>query len=187
MKKTPVWNTIEQLTTAFQGSVWIAGANFPKWKFVISLPQVLGRADDVTSPISQLLALHFRAKGKCGNFLLRDPSDYQAVAAQFGVGDSVSKTFQLVRPIGTDGDVDIVQNPNGPIVVSVSGTPTSAYSLSNTGIVTFNVAPAANAVLTWDGFYDFRVKFAEDSLDDLTLFFDNQWVVSTIELFSVIL
>jgi uncharacterized protein (TIGR02217 family) len=187
MKKTPVWNTIEQLTTAFQGSVWIAGANFPRWKFVISLPQVLGRADDVTSPISQLLALHFRAKGKCGNFLLKDVSDYQAIAAQFGVGDNVKKTFQLVRPIGSDGDVDIIQNVNGPIVISVDGVPTSAYTIDSRAVVTFNVAPAANAVLTWDGNYDFRVKFAEDSLDDLTLFFDNKWVVSTIELFSVIL
>jgi uncharacterized protein (TIGR02217 family) len=187
IKKSPKFNSIPQETAAFQGSVFVSAAAFPVWQYVISIPKLLGRADDPTSPISQLYSLFFRCKGRAGTFLLKDPDDFACVAAVFGTGDGTSKTFQLVRPIGTDGDVDIVQNVNGPIVVSVNGVPTSAYTIDSRAVVTFNVAPAAAAVLTWDGNYDFRLRFDEDTLSELTQFFAGAWMCSTISLTSVIL
>lgn len=184
--KTPEFNTVKQITAAGRGSVFVSLRDYPLWKFTISLPQVMGRQDDVTSPISQLMAIFFRCKGAAGNFLLKDPDDFQCTAGQFGIGDGTSKAFQLVRPIGTDGDVDIVQNVNGPIVVSVNGTPTSAYAIDSNAVITFNVAPALNAVLTATFNYDFRLRFDEDTLGDLEQYFSGQWMCSTISLTSVI-
>jgi uncharacterized protein (TIGR02217 family) len=188
IKKAPLFNTIAQETAAFQGSVFVSTTQFPVWKYTIDLPRLMGRADDTTSPISQLLSMFFRCKGRAGTFLLKDPDDFACVAAQFGVGDGVSKTFQLVRPIGSDGDVDIVQNVNGgPPVVSINGATTTAFAIDSRAVITFNVAPAAAAVLTATFNYDFRLRFDADTLSELTQFFAGQWMCSTISLTSVIL
>lgn len=187
IKKAPLFNTIAQETAAFQGSVFVSTTQFPVWKYTIDLPRLMGRQDDTTSPISQLMSLFFRCKGRAGTFLLKDPDDFACVAGVFGVGDGTSKTFQLVRPIGTDGDVDIVQNLNGPIVVSQDGTPTVAYTIDSRAVITFNVAPAPAVVLTATFNYDFRLRFDDDTIADLTQFFSGEWMCSTISLTSVIL
>lgn len=184
LKKTPRFNTVGQETAALSGSVWVALADYPTWDFVIEIPRLTGRMDDPTSPLAILTGLFFKCKGKAGNFLLQDPDDNEVIAWQYATGDGTSKTFQLTRPIGSDG-VDIVQNWNGTPVLSINGTPTLAYSLTNRGVVTFNVAPAIGDVLTVDGQFDFRLKFSEDSMQDLTQFFQDEWSCSTLSLFSV--
>lgn len=184
IKKTPRFNTTAQETAALSGSIYVSMADFPLWDFVVSIPDQTGRVDDPTSPIAQLMALFFRCKGRAGTFLLTDPNDCNVLGWQFGTGDGTSKAFLLTRPIGTDGDVDIVQNPS-TITISVSGTPTVLYSIDNRGIVTFNSPPALNAPITWTGTFDFRLRFLQDSFADLTNFFTNNWDITTLELTSV--
>jgi hypothetical protein len=65
------------------------------------------------------------------------------------VGNGTSKIFQIARTIGGLG-WDVIQNPTIS-TVTVNGTPTSAYALSTTGVLTFTSAPANNAVLAWTG------------------------------------
>jgi uncharacterized protein (TIGR02217 family) len=186
IKKTQKFNTIAQETTAFQGSLYIAGAVYPIWLFTITVPQLTGRMDDPTSPLAQLNGLFNVCRGRAGSFLLQDPDDYQVIAYQFGTGDGTSQTFQLTRPIGSAG-VDIVQNVNTISNISINGTPTTAYAIDSRGVVTFNVAPAAAAVLSWEGTFYFRVRFAEDTLADLTEYFSDRWSINTLSLTSVIL
>jgi uncharacterized protein (TIGR02217 family) len=185
IKKTQRYNTIAQETTAFQGSTYVAGATFPVWDFTITVPQLTGRMDDPTSPLAQLNGLFNICKGRAGTFLLQDPDDNAVLAYQFGTGDGTSKTFQLTRPIGAGSD--IVQNVNGTPVISINGTPTVAFAIDTKGVVTFNVAPAADAVLTWTGQFDFRLKFTTDSLADLTEYFSDKWSINTLSLVSVIM
>jgi uncharacterized protein (TIGR02217 family) len=185
MKKTPEFNTIDQTTAAFQGSISIALAQYPRWRFTLSIPQMQGRLDDSTSPIALITGLFLICKGKAGSFLIQDTSDYQVLAYTFGVGDGTSKTFQLTRPVGDA--VDIVQNVNGLPVISVSGVPTTAFTLDSRGVCTFNVAPPAAAPLSWTGNFDFRVKFSSDTMQDLQEFFSDRWAISTLELISCIL
>lgn len=184
--KTPRFNTVGQETAALSGSIYVSLADFPLYDFVVSIPQQPGRPDDPTSPIAQLYGLFYKCKGKAGTFLLTDPTDCNVVGWQFATGDGTSKAFLLTRPIGTDGEVDIVQNPE-TITISISGTPTAAYSIDNRGIVTFNVAPALNAPITWSGTYSFRLRFSQDSFQDLNNFFVNNYELPTLEFTSVIL
>lgn len=185
IKKTQRFNTIAQLTAAEQGSVYIPAMTYPAWDFVLTVPQITGRMDDPTSPLAQLNGLFNICKGRAGTFLLQDPDDFQVLSYQFGTGDGTSQTFQLTRPIGAGSD--IVQNVNGTPIISVNGTPTLAFAIDTRGVVTFNVAPTAAAVLTWTGTFDFRVKFSTDSLADLTEFFSDRWSINTLGLVSVIL
>jgi hypothetical protein len=185
IRKTPRFNTAGQETAALAGSVYISLADFPLWDFVLELKQQPGRLDDITSPIAQLMGIFFACKGKAGTFLLSDPSDNTVLEYQFGLGDGVSKAFLLTRPIGDLG-TDIVQNPD-TITVSVSGTPTALYSIDNRGVITFNTPPALNAPITWHGTFSYRLRFLQDSFQDLTNFFTNNWNITTLELTSCIL
>ncbi len=186
-KKTPRFNTIEQLTSAEQGSVYIPTMVYPVWDFSFDIPYLSGRMDDPTSGIAQLIGLMFSCKGRAGTFLFTDPEDNSVTNFKFGTGDGSSKVFQLTRPIDTNGEVDIVQNLNGTPSIFNNGTLlTSGYSIDNKGVVTFGTAPASGHALTWTGSYYFRLRFMEDTLTDLKEFYANAWAVSKLDFKSVI-
>lgn len=108
------------------------------------------------------------------------------------VGDGVSTVFQLARSIGQA--VDILQNVRGPvddrgiagdITVYIDGAPTTAFSVSSTGLLTFTTAPANNALLTWEGNFRHLCRFTEDTVKDLGRVNKNSdgflWSASSIE------
>jgi uncharacterized protein (TIGR02217 family) len=163
--------------------VYVATMVTPIWDFKLNIPYLSGRIDDPTSPIAQLLGMFIAAKGRAGTFTFMDPRDNQVTDYQFGTGDGTSKVFQLVRPVGAS--FEFVQNVHGTPIIKVNGTSTVLYTLDDKGIVTFNTAPAAAAVLTWTGNFEFLLRFKADSLADLTLFFEGAWSISTLELESV--
>lgn len=187
MIKTPRLNTSSQVTAANQGNVYVANMSTPVWDFKMSVPLLTGRIDDPTSNIALLLGLFIEAKGGAGNFTFMDPRDHAVTNYQFGTGDASSKVFQLTRPIGAS--FEWVQNIVGTPTIFVNGvpkTPTTDYTIDDKGVVTFGSAPAAAAVLSWSGDFQYLLRFKQDSLADLTLFFEGSWMLSTLELESVI-
>lgn len=56
--------------------------------------------DTVEFPeLKTLLAFFMARQGSFDSFLFRDPDDYQVVNQQFGIGDGVTRSFQLVRSV----------------------------------------------------------------------------------------
>jgi hypothetical protein len=107
-------------------------------------------------------------------------------AAPMGLkGDGASNQFQLARAIGMG--VDILQNVsnvavflNGNALNTYAVTPTTGTGIvavvSTTGVVTFQqwvsgalapFAPPLNAVLTWQGQFQYLCQFTDDTLKDL--------------------
>jgi uncharacterized protein (TIGR02217 family) len=123
----------------------------------------------------EIKRMFLSCRGMLHAFRFRDELDYEATAEQFGTGDGVETEFQLNKVSTTDG-VEYVRNVyalklGADPVLTVNGTPTTAFSYNNrTGVVLFDVAPAAAAVLRWTGEFDIWVRFATDtipfSLDD---------------------
>ncbi len=187
IKKTPRFNTLLQETAALQGSVAVSLANYPVWDFKCDLPYISGRIDDPTSPIAALLGFIFKTKGKAGTFLFRDPRDNTVTSFQFATGDGSSKVFQLTRPIGNSGAVDIVQNLDGsPSIYLNSTLQTSGYTIDSNGIVTFTTAPGNGVAIKWTGNFLFLCRMTEDTLADLKLFFEGKWSVATFDFVSVL-
>ncbi len=187
MRKTPRFNTTPQETAANQGNVYVANMSTPVWDFKMTVPLLTGRIDDPTSNIALLLGLFMEAKGGAGNFTFMDPRDHQVTNYQFGAGDATSKVFQLTRPVGAS--FEWVQNVVGTPTIYINGTPktpTTDYAIDDKGVVTFVSAPAAAAVLAWSGDFQYLLRFKQDSLADLTLFIEGAWMLSTLELESVI-
>lgn len=114
----------------------------------------------------------FRATGGGEHsFDFWDWRDFQAEAEEFGIGDGSDTTFQLVKSYGF-GTLTHSRRIQRPVLdnaeveelefeIQVDGTPlaSSAYEVSNLGVVTFDVAPLNGVVLTWTGEFNVPVRF----------------------------
>lgn len=111
-------------------------------------------------------------KGRNHTFLHRDYADFEANNEQFGLGDGVTKVFQL-RKVSTQGGGSyerVITKPVAGAVIRVDGAVTPAVVDTLTGTVTFSTAPIAGTILRWTGEFDVQVRFDIDylpfSLDD---------------------
>lgn len=97
------------------------------------------------------------------SFAFRDWCDYQATDEEFGIGDGATLAFNLFKnyAFGSASFSRRIYLPVSAITIKKDGvTQSSGYTVSYTaGTVTFAVAPAAAAVLTWSGDFDVPVRF----------------------------
>jgi hypothetical protein len=184
MKKFPNSKFIAQETASMQSNVYISLMETPCWDFKMSLPYLEGRMDDPNSDVSALLGLFINARGGAGNFTYFDNDDHQVTNYTFGTGDGTSQVFQLTRPF--QSGFEWVQNVVGTPTIFINGTPTTLYTIDGKGVVTFNTAPASAAVLAWSGNFQYLLRFKNDSLQDLTMFFKDSWLIDELEFESVI-
>lgn len=117
--------------------------------------------------------------GRWGVFLYRNPLNFSASGAIFGMGDGVTKTFQLAYSSEVGGRVRMRNayaiyspSPTGdgsaidpPVSIYVNGIAAAGVTIDrDRGLVTFASAPADDAELTWDGEFSHWVRFANDRL-----------------------
>lgn len=183
--KTPHFNNMTEKPAAGRGRATIAMMPYPTWDFELDLNYVQGGETLQASVLQWFLGCYMACCGSGGFFLFTDPAD-SAVENPDGLGDTeqslmlnvtpgagvpmgttgdgVSTQFQLARSIGQG--VDILQNVSN-VTVFVNGTHVTALTIGPTGVVTFTTAPANNAVLTWQGSFQYLCQFTEDTLKDL--------------------
>lgn len=144
-----------------------------------------------------------RHAGQFDSFLFQDPEDNAVTAHPFGVGTGSLTAYQLQRTLAADADLnpaatrtywpvmgdgyEPVFDLNGAPSIYVAGALKSAgtdYALGATGAITFTVAPAAGAVLSWTGSYYRRVRFASDQVGADRLV-QQCWKTGSIDLVSV--
>jgi len=115
------------------------------------------------TPDYQQLAAHFaQHKGRGESFPFLDPEFNAETLGAFGVGDGVTKSFQLLRHVGAIGYP--VYDLNGSPSVYINAVLTAAYTITS-GLITFTAAPAVGAALTWSGGYYVRCAYSADNLD----------------------
>jgi uncharacterized protein (TIGR02217 family) len=186
--KTPSFKTIVQETASLRGEIRASLTPYPIWTWDFPVKWMRGSEQDQNSVYQYLLGFFLSMGGQFSDFLYEDPYDNQISAsapAYFGTGNGATVNFQLVRPIGMGAD--IVQNLNGVPTVYVNGTPTTAFQMDSTGIVSFfGPVPPAGAILTWSGRFYYRVRFDADS-QDYKQFMDRLWSMDSLKLRSVIL
>lgn len=139
------------------------------WKIQISILRSGTFSGQTLAEMESLTGMYNTCCGAAYPFSYRDDTDSTAVAQVFGTGTGSAKTFQLCRSVG--GFVEPVYLPGSPISVYKNGVvqSTSSYTVGPTGVVTFNTAPAAGAVLTWSGSYSWLCRFDDDSLETVQM------------------
>jgi hypothetical protein len=186
-KKTPAFNSVVQKNAASRGNAATSLKPYPTWTFNVELPVNVSSLSTNSSIISQFVGCFAVAQGQGGLFLYSDYTDNTIAVANSGmldvtassstpmasVGNGVSTQFQLVRSLGGLA-WDVIQNLNGSPVIYINGVLTSAYSISSTGVVTFNTALTSGANPTWSGNFYFLCRFGEDTFKDLSMIGYNQ-------------
>lgn len=123
-----------------------------------------------------LLVEFFRARrGPAIGFRFTDPFDHSSnnmvdsptiLDQILGTGDAVRTSFSLVKGYGVDGQSRRITRPKaGTVSVAIDGVAVGGWALTEGGIIEFENAPAAGAVVTAGFEFDVPVRFAEDRLN----------------------
>jgi uncharacterized protein (TIGR02217 family) len=162
--RKPTWRTDKE--ESFSGiGVRYPTRNVPKWSYELSISAL---RSSTALPEWQALASFFNALyGANGLFQYNDPMDNAVTSQLFGEGDGVTVDFQLVRtgPPGGGTFTEPVYAPSTITAISIGTSPSTAYTLGDTGIITFSSAPANGALLTWSGGYNWLARFDEDVME----------------------
>jgi uncharacterized protein (TIGR02217 family) len=136
----------------------------------------------------QLLQGFFlQCRGRLLPFQYEDTDDYIATGQTIGIGDGATKKFQLVR--NSFGFTEQVFAPTNVPSIFVGGSlkaPVADYTIDRVGRVNFIVAPAASAVITWSGTYNWICHWDSDTLD-MSNFMDGYYEVKDISFTTRIL
>lgn len=177
--KTPVWKT--RIQEAVSGKELRAALmSYPLWKF--SLSYTVLRANAANAELQTLMGFFNARQGMFDSFLYTDPTDNSVANQSFGTGDGSTTAFQLLRSLG--GFTEPIQNVNGTPTIYINGTPTAAFTLGSTGVVTFTTAPAPAAALTWSGNFYYRCRFLQDS-SEFDNFMRDLWALKKLTFQSV--
>lgn len=128
----------------------------------------LGTVPMLPAQWREIVALHEITEGGAYGFLMEDPNDSLTPS---GVVTAISSTvFQMhnryTNTVSARYKDRIITRPRlTDLVVEISGTPTTSYTLDvTTGRLTIAAAPSA-ATVTWTGKFYVPVHFMEDSID----------------------
>lgn len=162
-KRSPMWNTDVARTVTGRRSA-LANFSYPIWKYELAY-EVL-RSDITNKEFQTLAAFYNRVNGPAGLWQFTDPNDFAAAAQGFGVGDGSSTMFQLVRAMTGQGANAFVEPVWAPqtATIFVDDVENNDVTISDLGLVTFNDPPAADAVLTWTGTFNWLCRFDDDEL-----------------------
>jgi hypothetical protein len=153
----------------------------PLW--TISLTFEFLRDNVSLNELKTLGGFFFSRYGSWDSFLFADPDDSAASNMQFGVGDGVTKVFQLSRTYGTFtepvtafstfgqvGSALMWSNNSATFWPRTNSTPLmwsgpnglETPYVSASGVVTFTKPPVAGQKLYWTGVYYYRCRFLHD-------------------------
>lgn len=118
-----------------------------------------------TPEVAALWDFYNACAGRFGCFYFYDPSEPTAANHQFGTGNGTTTTFTITKPVGkTASIVEPVRAFWGAPVITINGTPTTAFTIAPWGAITFSSAPTNGAVLRWSGTALYVCRFEEDEL-----------------------
>jgi uncharacterized protein (TIGR02217 family) len=170
IEKIPTWNTKKQMSASgkYKRATYYS---YPQYRFKLYF-DYLGDSQAQSDDIHTLMGFLNSRSGGVDNFLFLDDTDSTVTSATFAVGDGSTTQFQLVRPYG--GYIEPVFGIVTPPTVTVNGTPTTAVTVSSTGLTTFTTAPVSSAVCAWSGTFYYRV-FMDIDIPDFQNIYNGFW------------
>lgn len=154
----------------------------PRWVWKIDIEFL--RSQQAYGELQTLVGFFNATLGGAYPFAFTDAEDNAATAQSFGEGDGTTTAFQLVRSYG--GFTEPVYLPTGTPQIFVAGTlQTGGYAVGDTGVVTFTAAPAAGALLTWTGSFNWLCRFDQDE-QEFSNFMQFLWEAKSLQFSSEI-
>lgn len=152
-----------------------------------------------TSGTFRAIVAMFRAHyGDLYPFPFKDWGDYTLTGELIGVGDGSVSGFQIVKTydpsqvlLATPGALTYVREiylPRPGLTVRVNGvdqTPTTDYTISSTGLITFTTPPPSGHGIVVHGEFDVPVRFNTSQLD-LTINENNIAMIGSLPIREVV-
>lgn len=161
----PGWHT--EIITKTSG----AEARNALWSRPLRRWQVSGVPLD-EGAATQLIRFFNARSGGAQGFRFRDPFGWRtgdpitAFGEALGTGDGSTTEYQLKFDDGSTVPRPVTRPVEATVKIAMDGVETSAFSVDGeTGMVTFDIAPADGAVLTSGFEFDLPVRFETDRLD----------------------
>jgi uncharacterized protein (TIGR02217 family) len=149
-------------------------AQWTKCRLTGDLSYGLQNSSDPLGDFRAILSLWRGHFGSLYPFRFKDWGDYIATNEVFGTGDGSRTAFQLTKTydpqailLGTQGSFFYVRNitlPTSITEIKIDNVVTTAYTISDSGLVTFTTAPASGKQIVWSGEFDVPVRFDSDQL-----------------------
>lgn len=126
--------------------------------------------------LSDLVAFFRARRGPARGFRIMDPFDHSSngmtgaptmLDQVIGTGDGLRADFQLTKAYGSaEPQMRPITRPRPEsLLVSVGGVATTAWTLTEKGVLRLHAAPPAGAEVRAGFLFDVPVRFAEDRLD----------------------
>jgi uncharacterized protein (TIGR02217 family) len=160
IKRTVERNTIKHDSIGGK-NIRIANWTYPKYHYEV--PFNFLRSAAAYAEWQTLEGFYNSVNGPAALWAYDDPNDDGVTDQGFGEGDGTTTAFQLVRAFG--GQVGPVFLVNGTPTITVGGTPTTDFTISAYGVVTFTTAPGSGNVLAWTGNFYMPCQFDDDNLE----------------------
>ena len=202
IEKVPVFITHVQRSVSGR-ELRASFTSAPIWAITLSYEFL--RTDPSYGELQALQGFFLARRGSWDSFLYLDPDDHQVADELIGTGNGSTRSFQLTRTVGgfaepianvadgfvgrrmwdEDGRNAMWPRPgNSPLMWSTARNYTSSdYTVSATGLVTFNMAPAAGEPIYWSGTYYYRCRFKDDA-QAYKQFLKGFWEAKKVEFFG---
>ena len=143
-------------------------------------------AQSIYAELQTFMGFYNSLLGAQSPFLYTDTADNTTgVNEVIGTGDGSTQQFQLVRSFG--GFTEPVYGSPAVKYLTVGGTlVTTGFTVSQTGVVSFVTAPAAGAVIAWQGTYQWLCQFDDDSIE-FSNFMGGYWEAKSIKFSNLVL
>jgi len=182
-KRTATWRTdIEESFSGLEASY--PTRSLPRWAYEIPISVL--RTSTALPEWQQLASFFNSLYGSNGLFQYDDPLDDAVSAQPFGETDGVTQAYQLVRtgPPGGGTFTEPVYAPSTITSLTVGGS-TLAYTVGDTGIISFSTVPAASQQLLWSGKFLWVCRFDGDQMEFVQDFY-NLYSVSALKFQSML-
>lgn len=159
-----VWSSIRaQSVSGIRSGISLRSAPLWQWDLSVDILRSRTVSGQVLSEMETLAGFYNSVAGPTMPFAYTDAHDNTAVLQKFGTGNGSSKTFQLCRSMGGFSEPVYLASVSSVYKNGTIQSPAS-WSVSPSGLVTLVTAPAAGAVMTWSGTFQWLCRFDEDSL-----------------------
>ena len=148
----------------------------PIYRFRLSFVVLL--QDAVVDELRTLAGFFQARRGKFDSWRYRDPDDHRVVRQGLGVGDGIRTEWPLVRSFGES--TERVAQVEAIDQVRVNDVPTTAYTLSSIGVLTFTDPPAVSAAVAWSGTSWPRCRFVNDE-QEFEQFLYRVWTAQSVD------
>ena len=157
---------------------------YPRWHFSLAYEFLKDREDEATNELHRLLGFFLQRHGSVDDFLFLDPTDNAVLTPQiFGVGDGVTKEFQLCRSLGGFAE-PVLGTVSGSEVIYIDGNARTGDVSISKGVAIFQTPPALNQKLSWTGNFYFRCRFKENTMEFKNFAF-RLWEAKSVEFTSI--